>query len=280
MNTKNKYLALAVTLAFFQFMGTEVNAQEVGLQLYSLRNQFKTDVEGSLKTISDWGITKLEGGGTYGYAMDDFKALLKKYNLEIVSVGAGFEELEKSPEKVVENAKAFGANYVMCAWVPHKNNDFAIEETKHATEVFNRAGKILRANGITLAYHAHGYEFRPYEDGTLFDYMAKNATDFTFEMDVFWVQHGGEDPLGLLKKYPSKFTLMHLKDMQKGVKGNNTGHEDVETNVVLGTGQIDIAGVVAEAKTLGIEYLFIEDESSRVVEQVPQSLAYLKGLKE
>ena len=67
--------------------------------------------------------------------------------------------------------------------------------------------------------------------------------------------------------------------MEKGIKGNNTGHEEDDTNVVLGTGQIDIAGVVAEAKKLGIEYMFIEDESSNVVTQVPKSLEYLKSLK-
>ncbi|MGS0524417.1 hypothetical protein ACU8V7_03585 [Zobellia nedashkovskayae] len=82
-----------------------------------------------------------------------------------------------------------------------------------------------------------------------------------------------------MKKYESKFTLLHLKDMEKGVKGNNTGQEDDETNVVLGQGQVDIAGIVAEAKELGIEYMFIEDESSSVVEQVPQSLEYLKSLE-
>ena len=70
----------------------------------------------------------------------------------------------------------------------------------------------------------------------------KNATDFTFELDVFWAQHGGADPLELMKKYPKKFTLLHLKDMEKGIKGNNTGYEEDDTNVVLGTGQIDIAG--------------------------------------
>ena len=166
----------------------------------------------------------------------------------------------------------------MCAWVPHDDNKWDFEETQHATEVFNTAGKLLRENGLTLAYHAHGYEFRPYKDGTLFDYMAQHATDFTFELDVFWAQHGGADPLALMKKYPDKFSLMHLKDMEKGVQGNNTGHEDVETNVVLGTGQVDIAGTVAEARKLGIEYLFIEDESSRVVEQVPKSLDYLESL--
>jgi len=255
-----------------------VSAQEVGLQLYSLRNQFKTDVTGSLDIIQSWGITKLEGGGTYGMSKEDFQKELSARKMTVVSVGAGFEQLENSPQSVIDNANSFGAKYVMCAWVPHDDNKWDLEETKHATEVFNKAGKLLKENGITLAYHAHGYEFRPYKDGTLFDYMAENATDFTFELDVFWAQHGGGDPLALMKKYPKKMTLMHLKDMEHGVEGNNTGHEDVETNVVLGTGQIDMAGVVAEAKKLGIEYMFIEDESSRVVEQVPQSLKWLESL--
>lgn len=255
-----------------------MTAQEVGLQLYSLRNQFKKDVTGSLDIIQSWGITKLEGGGTYGMSMEDFQKELSSRKLSVVSVGAGFEDLENNPQKVIDNAKAFGAKYVMCAWVPHDDNKWDLEETQHATDVFNKAGKLLKEHGLVLAYHAHGYEFRPYKDGTLFDYMAENATDFTFELDVFWAHHGGGDPLALMKKYPKKMTLMHLKDMQHGVEGNNTGHEDVETNVVLGTGQIDMVGVVQEAKKLGIEYMFIEDESSRVVEQVPQSLKFLEDL--
>lgn len=270
-----KQLSILVAILCCGFL----SAQEVGLQLYSLRNQFKNDVPETLKIISDWGITKIEGGGTYGMSKEDFDKLLLDNNLDVVSVGASFDDLENNPEKVVQNAKDFGAKYVMCAWIPHDDNKFDLEETKHATKVFNSAGKLLKDNGLILAYHPHGYEFRPYEDGTLFDYMAKNATDFTFELDVYWAKHGGADPLAIMKKYPSKFTLLHLKDMEKGVEGNNTGHEDVETNVVLGTGQVDIAGIVAEAKKLGIEYMFIEDESSRVVEQVPKSLAYLNELK-
>ena len=180
---------------------------------------------------------------------------------------------------VVEKAKAYNAKYVMCPWIPHEGNVFDIDITKEAVAIFNAAGKLLKEEGITLTYHAHGFEFRPYEDATLFDYMAQNAKDFKFEMDVYWVHHGGADPMALLNRYPDKFVLMHLKDMEKGVTGNNTGHEDVETNVVLGTGQIDIAGVVKRAKELGIEYMFIEDECSRVVKQVPKSLDFLKSLE-
>lgn len=265
-------------IAIVFFGTTNVLAQEVGLQLYSLRNQFKEDIPSTLKLINDWGITVLEGGDSYGMPEEEFKGLLAKNNLKVVSVGAGFNDLANAPEEVVKKAKSYGATYVMCAWIPHDGNNFDISDTQKAVEVFNRAGKILRDNGIKLAYHAHGFEFRPYKDGTLFDYMAQNAKFFDFEMDVYWVHHGGEDPLKLLKKYPSKFILLHLKDMEKGTKKDNTGHADVETNVVLGTGEVDIAGVVAEAKKLGIKYMFIEDECSRVVEQVPKSLRYLEGL--
>lgn len=271
-----KTIIIATILLGSGFLG---QAQEVGLQLYSLRNQFKVDVSNTLGLINEWGITKIEGGETYGMPVDDFKALLDKNNLDVVSVGAGFDDLENDIEKVIKNAKDFGAKYVMCAWVPHDGNKWDLEETEHATNVFNKAGKILKKNGLTLAYHAHGYEFRPYKNGTLFDYMAENATDFSFELDVFWAQHGGADPLALMKKYPKKFVLLHLKDMHKDVVGNDTGHEEDDSNVVLGTGQVDISGIVAEAKKLGIEYMFIEDESSDVVSQVPKSLEYLGQLE-
>ncbi|MBT8322596.1 MAG: TIM barrel protein [Eudoraea sp.] len=257
-----------------------LSAQEVGLQLYSLRNQFKSDVIGTLDLIESWGITKLEGGETYGMSVAAFKEELRKRNLQVVSVGASFQDLDSNLEAVIQNARDFGATYVMCAWIPHKGNQFGIDEVNQAVDVFNLAGKALQAEGLKLVYHAHGYEFRPYKEGTLFDYMAGHARYFGFEMDVYWVQHGGADPLALLNQYPDMFQLMHLKDMAKGLPGNNSGNENVETNVVLGTGQIQMDKIVQRAKELDIPYLFIEDESSRVVSQVPKSLKYLETIME
>ena len=273
-----KQLHLTLSLAFTILFFLPTYSQEFGIQLYSLRDYFRTDIENSLKTISDWGITTVEGGGTYGMDETKFRNLLSKYNLETISIGADYEELKNNPKAVAEKAKRYGARFVMCAWIPHNGNRFTIDDIKASIAVFNRAGNILKKEGVTLAYHAHGYEFRPHEYGTLFDYMAQNAKNFSFEMDVFWVQHGGENPLALLEKYPDFVVMLHLKDMQKGVVGNTTGSEDVETNVVLGTGQVDIAGIVKKARELGVRYMFIEDESSRVLEQVPQSLRFLKSI--
>jgi len=224
-------------------------------------------------------ITNLEGGDSYGVPLEEFKTMLTERNFKMISVQGGYQDLKNDVNKVIESAKAYGASYVMCAWIDHKGDKFDINNTKEAVEIFNTAGKRLSEEGITLVYHPHGYEFRPHEDGTLFDYMAKNAKHFGFEMDVYWVKHGGADPMTVLNKYSSLFHLMHLKDMEKGTKGNNTGHSDVDTNVVLGTGQIEMKALVERAKELGIKYLFIEDESSSVVNQVPQSLEFLEDLK-
>jgi sugar phosphate isomerase/epimerase len=169
---------------------------------------------------------------------------------------------------------------VVCFWIPHQGDTFTIDETKKAVEVFNSAGKVLKENGLSLCYHPHGYEFRPYENGTLFDYLMNNLNPeyCNFEMDVFWIKHPGQDPVALLKKYPKRFLLMHLKDRKPGTEGNQNGRADVETNVVLGTGDVGIAEIMKEAKKQGVKHYFIEDESSRSLEQVPQSLAYLKKL--
>ena len=258
-----------------------LSAQEIGLQLYSLRNQFKTDVPGTLAKIKSWNIHEIEGGGTYGLSMDDYKKLLVQNNLKMVSVGADFNQLAKDPQVAVDEAKAFGAKYVMCAWVPHQGTDFTIQDIQKAVEVFNAAGKVMHENGISFCYHPHGYEFRPYEDGTLFDYLVKHTNPLyvNFEMDVFWVKHPGQDPVALLEKYPTRFLMMHLKDRRPGTEGNQNGTAPDETNVVLGQGDVGIAAIMKAAGKIGIKYYFIEDESPRSVEQIPQSLAYLKQLK-
>jgi len=264
-----------------QFVSNQLNAQEIGLQLYSLRNEFPKDVPGTFAKIKAWGIHNLEDGndGTYGYSMKDYKTMLAENELQIVSVSAPYEELKDAPETVLARAKNYNAKYVVCFWIPHNGNDFTLEDTTKAIDVFNKAGELFAKEGVTLTYHPHGYEFRSYKEELLIDHLIKNSEYFDFEMDVYWFAHPGEDPIAWLQKYPKEFKLMHLKDCKKGTKGNQNGQSDVETNVVLGTGQIDIAGIVAEAKKLGIEYLFIEDESSKVIDQTPKSLAFVKSLE-
>ena len=199
----------------------------------------------------------------------------------MVSVGADFDALAKNPQAAIDEAKAFGAEYIVCFWIPHNGNEFTIDDMKKAVDVFNTAGKIIHENGLSFCYHPHGYEFRPYDGGTLFDYLVKNTDPkyLNFEMDVFWVKHPGQDPVALLEKYPKRFLLLHLKDRKPGTEGNQNGKADDESNVVLGQGDVNIAAIMKAAKKIGIKHYFIEDESPSSVEQIPESLKYLEQLK-
>lgn len=252
-----------------------------GVQAYTFRKSFPVDVAATLDTIRMMGFTELEGGGGR-MPPEEFKKMCDERGISIPATGTGYEALVKDPQAVADGAKALGAKYVMTAWIPHKNGSFNFENAKKAVEDFNAAGKILKENGITFCYHVHGYEFWPHEKGTLLDYIITNTNPeyVSFEMDVMWVQFGGGDPVALLKKYGDRWKLMHLKDLRKGTKKDLTGLTSPENDVPLGTGEIDIPGILKQAKKVGIKHYFIEDESSHVSTQVPQSVAYLKSLKE
>lgn len=261
--------------------GEPIFTAPIGIQAYSFRNYFPKDIPGTLDRIQAMGVKEIEGeSGRIDPA--DYRRLCEDRGIKIPSTGAQFGELAKDPQKVADRAKVLGAKYVMCAWVPHENaGNFSKMDADRAIEVFNRSGKVLKENGITFCYHLHGYEFQPYQTGTLMDYIIQqtNPEYVSFEMDVFWVQFGGADPVALLEKYGSRWKMLHLKDMKKGIKKDLTGHANVEFNVPLGTGEIDMKGILIEAKKIGIAHYFIEDESSAVLDQVPKSIEYLKSLR-
>lgn len=263
------------------FLTLQATAQQIGLELYSLRNQFVKDVPGTMAKVKSMGIKQVELAGTYGLSFSDFIKLIAVNQLEVVSVGIDFERLEKFPQSVAEDVRAYGAKFVVCFWIPHTGDTFTREDVAKAAEVFNKAGKILAQNGLLLCYHPHGYEFQTYENVTMFDYMmdAFDPRYVYFEMDVFWIKQAGQDPVALLKKYANRWILMHLKDRKNGSPNSLNGRADVETNVVLGEGDVDIVAVMEAAKAIGIKHYFIEDESSRSEEQIPKSLAFVNDLK-
>lgn len=271
---KRLYLFL-FALAFSLPIGL-IQAQEIALQLYSLRNEMKEDPVKYHKMIADWGISALEGGGTYGMSDSEYAKLLADNNLRVVGVSADYNQLTKTLQPIIDEAKKYGAKYATCYWIPHAEGAISMDEIKVATALFNSVGEQLQKEGITFTYHPHGYEFAKEGKGVVMDYMLKNAEHFAFNMDVFWVAMGGGDPVKIMKKYKGKFPQLHLKDRKIGTPGSPDGRGDVETNVVLGTGDIDIAELIKQAKKQGTKYLVIEDESSRSVEQIPQSVAFIK----
>jgi sugar phosphate isomerase/epimerase len=268
-------------VVFFLYISYASYSQEIGLQLYSLRNQFAKDVPGTMAKIKSYGIKEIEIGDTYGLSFPEFIKLIAQNQLQVISYGTDFERLMNFPQSVADDARAYGAKFVVCYWIPHKGDTLTLEDINRAAAVFNKAGKVLAQNGLLLCYHPHGYEFQPHEKGTLFDYMVDtfDARYVYLQMDVFWIKQAGQDPVALLKRYANRWIMLHLKDRKPGTPDSKNGRVDIESNVTLGKGDVGIDAIMKEAKAIGIKHYFIEDESSRAEEQIPQSLSYLKSLK-
>jgi sugar phosphate isomerase/epimerase len=253
----------------------------LGLQLWSLRDEFRKDVPGALIKVHNFGFRTVELAGTYGRTPAEFNALLATNNLKAIAGHFGFERFRDDPEGVAKEAKALGLEWAGTAWVPHKG-DVTEDWVRETAKVFNRAGEVLAQHGIKFYYHNHGYEFVSHLDGTLFDLLVKETKPglVYFEMDVMWVVFPGQDPTKLMEKHAGRWALMHIKDLKKGVAtGSLSGGTDPRNGVVIGTGQTDWPALLRASQKAGVKHYFLEDESPLVLEQIPHSLKYLESLK-
>lgn len=284
---KTKFIAVllflfgAVEIGLAQQKGEPLLQAPLGIAAYTFRDQWKNGIPETLDIIQEMGFKEYEGGVPKGATPAEFKKMLNDRGISIPSTGTGFEALEEDPQAVADRVKALGANYVMCAWIPHKRGQFSKEDADRAIKAFNEGGKVLKENGITFKYHLHGYEFQPYGDATLFEYLVENTDPayVSLQMDVMWTHFGGGDPVALLKKYGDRWVSLHLKDFRKGAPKDMTGLTGPENDVPLGVGELDIPGILRESNRIGIKHMFIEDESEKELETLPKSIAYLRSLK-
>jgi sugar phosphate isomerase/epimerase len=255
----------------------------IALQLYSFRESFKTNgVPATLAKVKAMGFTHVELAGTYGLTREQFKAELAKAGLTPISMHTDIKVLASPTESaaLLGDAKFYGVQYVGNAWFPHEGT-FDEADAKAAIAAFNAAGKNAAAAGLQFFYHPHGFEFAPgTSTRTLFDMILAQTDPKTvkFELDIFWAHHGGADPVALLKAHPDRFVLTHMKDMKPGTKKDNTGHAPDDTSVALGTGEVNVKGVVEAARTTAVQWHIIEEESAEPDKNVPAGLAYLKSL--
>lgn len=253
-----------------------------GMCSYTHRELFKKDLPGTLDAIKALGIRDMEFSNLFGKTAPEVRKMLDERGMVCSSYGTSYDDAMKKTDEVAANAKALGAKFVRVAWIPH-TAPFTIEAARKAAADFNRVGKVLREqHGLTFCYHNHGYEFIKHGDGTLFDVLAAetNPQDVSFELDILWAHFPGANPAKLLDQYGGRFKLMHLKDLKTGVPGDFTGKTDTDNDVALGTGQLDIPAILKAAKRAGVQHYYIEDESSHIATQVPQTIEYLKSLNE
>ena len=254
-------------------------SQPFGIQLYSLRFELAKDVPATLALLKPMGISEVEISDYYGYTTKDFKKLLNKNGLKCTSMIFGYDQFEKDIESITRDAKLFGAKYVGIGWIPH-DKAFGKESAAKVISDFNAFGAKLKKAGLRFFYHPHGFEFNT-PDGNMMDEIIEGTKPdlVTYELDVFWMLHGGADPLAYLKKYPGRFELMHLKEIRHDVPGNNTGSAPDETSVSLGRGVTNWPLLLRQAAKSGVKKYYIEDEAKDAIDQIPITVDYLNSMK-
>lgn len=228
--------------------------QYFGLQLYTLRDDMPKDPKGVLKQVSSFGYKQIESyegkqGMFWGMSNTDFKKYMDDLGMTIVSSHC---DINKDFEKKAAEAAAIGMKYLIC---PYKGPQKKLDDFKKFADEFNQKGEICKKNGIKFAYHNHDYTFKELE-GQLPQDVLMNSTDpslVDYELDMYWVVAGGQDPETWLKKYKNRFKLCHVKDRTKGAT-------EAADTCTLGEGSIDYPTILKTAKENGMEYYIVEQE--------------------
>jgi sugar phosphate isomerase/epimerase len=253
----------------------------LGVQLYTFRVLARQDPVAMLDTVRKLGFTMVEGGSTYGMPMERYLEVLRARGLRTTSMLASYERFRDSSDAIVAHAKAVGAKYAGIAWIPHQA-PFKESDARRAIADFNTFGRRMKDAGLTFVYHNHGYEPHPYGDGTLLDLIIRETDPelVKLEMDVLWTWLPGVDPVALIRKYPGRFKLMHIKDMKPGLpRGSLTGLLPEDQQAAPGEGQVPWAALLAAAERDGFEYYYIEDETPEPLVNVPKTITFLERLK-
>lgn len=279
MASRRTFLALAA--GGLRSRAAQKFSRTLGIQLYSLRRDAAKDLPRTLALVRELGFTDLEVGGFFNRTASEFGSLLAANGLKATAMGAGsWAQLTRSVNQAADDARTLGAGYVTCSQIP-RNKRLTLDDAARAADDLNRWGEAFAGSGLRLCYHIHGYEFVPGPEGTLFDTLAKRMDPrfANFEMDVFWVVFGNEDPVRLLQRYSGRFPLMHVKDIRKGeARTFNPGTVAEEASVPLGAGEVQWRPLLDAAPRHGVRHYYLEEEHPNTVPQIRQSLRYLERL--
>jgi sugar phosphate isomerase/epimerase len=260
--SRNEFLrtsALALSLPLLSKIDAWAKPiKNVGLQLYTLRNELGKDPDGTLKKVAGIGYKEVE---TFGYANGkflgktpgEFKTFLDELGLSTPSGHYMPGNLRKDWTMVVDHAAEAGQKYMMCAFIYPQDRKTA-DDYKRLGELFNQSGEVCKKAGIQFGYHNHDFEFQSLDGQLPYDLLLKetDAKLVKMELDLYWATHAGIDPLELFKKNPGRFPLVHLKDMAKTEK-----REFAE----VGTGSINFQRILDARKLAGIEHYFVEQDA-------------------
>jgi len=285
---------LAVTAAYLSpsFISTALASQgkisKIGIGLFTLREQLTADVKGTVAKVSKIGYNqvetyfgypgKYEVKGFWGLEPKNFSNLLKDYNLSSPSGHYNVTEfLSGNGDKVlkshIETAATVGQQYFVIPSLPTDiRSNGTLDDYKRMAALFNQAAELCKKSGLKLAYHNHNFEYKDQGNGVTGYNILLNETDaklVSFELDIFWAVNAGLNPVEMFKKNPGRYTMFHVKDMDKN---------DKSVFAEVGSGQIDFKAIFAASKIAGLDYIFAEQDLIKkdVYQSIEESYNYIK----
>lgn len=251
--------------------------KEIALQLYSLRDEISKDYNEVITKVGEMGYTAVESadysdGKFYNRTPEEFKSDLSKAGLVFLSshtnrelsdvelASKNFTEALKWWDQAIDAHKTAGAQYIVDPWISVPKT---LKDLQTYCEYLNEIGEKCQEKGLKFGYHNHAHEFTKIEDKMMYDYMLENTNPeyVFFEMDVYWTVRGQQSPVEYFKKYPGRFTLLHIKDDKE-----------------LGeSGMVGFDAIFKNTDKAGTKYLIVEVEKYDYapLESVKISLDYL-----
>lgn len=246
---------------------------KIGLQLYTVRRDLQKDFDATLRAVAALGIAEVEFAGYFDQKPDKIKALLKELKLAAPSAHINTETLRGGLAKAIEDARVISHQYLVLGYLPEPERK-SLDDYKKLIDLINKAGEECRQAGLQFAYHNHDFEFQTLDAKVPYDLiLAETDTrNVKMEMDLYWISKAGFDPLPYFEKYPKRFPLVHVKDMDGTPKKYFTE---------VGRGTIDFKKVFSKADLAGIKHYFIEQDETPAepLKSIEVSLKYLKQLR-
>jgi len=278
MKTRRHFLknmgALAVgSLLLPSIVDAKSKVKNVGIQLYTFRNELLLDAHGTLKQIAALGIKQVESarstkGNYYGLTPKEMKQACTDLGMTLRS---GHIQIDNQWQQTMNEAAETGQEYLICATLPGRGQ--TVDTYKKASETFNKCAEECKKLNIKFGYHNHDAEFAQENGQVLYDVLLANTDPklVTMEMDIGWVIAAGKDPFDYFSKYPGRFPLWHLKDMDMQKKRSTE----------FGKGSLDVVKIFEHQKQSGMKYFFVEQEeyTSNALQSMKENMDYLGKLR-
>ena len=254
----------AAGLYMSPLLADQFKKKSLNVQLYTVRDAVSKNLEGTLERLAGLGYKNIElygyNGTFFGKTASEFKTILGNTGIKVLSshhttgiAMKGKGTLSEGWDKAVEDIHAIGAEYMVCAFL--FPNERTPEIYKSLPAMFEKAATATKTAGIQFAYHNHDFEFEKLDDTLVYDFLLKNTSPdlVKMEMDLYWISKAGYDPVQYFEKYPGRFHMWHVKDMEAETKAITE----------VGNGTIDFDRIFAARKKAGLKHWFVEQDTSK-----------------